>query len=46
MRNMFGVLENNVFSSGHLEFEVSSRHIERSHIGYVDLELWQESGPE
>lgn len=37
MKNMFGGLGSNMFSSGHLEFEVSLRYRERSQIGYVDL---------
>lgn len=33
-------------SSGYLEFEVPLRDIKRGQIGYVALELWQESGSE
>lgn len=46
MWNMFRGLGCHVFSSGHLEFKVLLRHIEKGHIDYVDLALWQESGLE
>lgn len=46
MWNMFRGVGSHVFISGHLKFKVPLRHIEKGHIDYVDLVLWQESGLE